>query len=142
MSRSAVEMHDRTLPLIATHTGVCGVRPHWRNLDDRQIRAIADSGGVVGIIFAGNFLSRSGGPRNVDMVVEHLEHVLKVGGAECPAIGTDFDGAISPPSDIRSAHGYACLVDALLRRGHPVEVVEGILGRNFLMSFKRLRPGS
>jgi membrane dipeptidase len=136
----AVEVHDRGLPLIATHTGVDGVRPHWRNLDDHQIRAIADSGGVVGIIFAAQFLSRRGGPRDVGMVVEHLLHVLKVGGEACPAIGTDYDGAISPPPDLRCGTSYVRLVQALLDRGVSERVVEGILGRNFLESFARLRP--
>lgn len=136
----AVDAHDPALPLIATHTGVDGVRPHWRNLDDRQIKAIADSGGVVGIIFAAQFLSRRGGPRDVGMVVEHLLHVLRVGGEACPALGTDYDGAISPPADLRCGTSYVRLVQALLDRGVSERVVEGILGRNFLESFARLRP--
>src|SRR5262249_20742595 len=47
----AVAVHDPSQPLIATHTGVTGVTPHWRNLDDRQIKAIADTGGTIGIIY-------------------------------------------------------------------------------------------
>jgi membrane dipeptidase len=43
----AVEAHDPSRPLLVTHTGVSGVHRHWRNLDDAQIRAVADSGGVV-----------------------------------------------------------------------------------------------
>ena len=42
----AVAVHDRSQPLIVTHTGVAGVHPHWRNLDDEQLRAIADTGGA------------------------------------------------------------------------------------------------
>lgn len=137
----AVDVHDRTRPLIATHTGVNGVRPHWRNLDDRQIRAIADTGGVVGIIFAAQFLARPDGPQDVGMVVEHLEHVLDVGGVACAALGSDYDGAITPPADLRCGTSYVRVVDALLRRGHSEAVVRGILGENFLRSFERLRPG-
>ena len=76
----AVAVHDRTQPLLATHTGVAGVRPHWRNLTDAQVRAIADSGGVVGIIFSEEFLRRDGGPRDGAMIVEHLAHAIRVGG--------------------------------------------------------------
>lgn len=136
----AVEVHDRTLPLIATHTGVSGVRPHWRNLDDAQIRTIADSGGVVGIIFASIFLARRGGPRNLDMVVEHLEHLFNVGGEHVIALGSDYDGAITPPPELRDGIAYARLVDALLRRGWPDTRIRGALGTNFLASFARLRP--
>jgi membrane dipeptidase len=139
---AAVAAHDRSLPLIATHTGVDGVRPHWRNLSDAHIRAIADSGGVVGIIFAAQFLSRRGGPRDVGMVVEHLLHVLKVGGEDCPAIGTDYDGAISPPGDLRDGTSYVRLVQALLDRGLSERVIVKMLGENFLNSFERLRPVS
>ncbi|MGH8975489.1 MAG: dipeptidase, partial [Acidimicrobiia bacterium] len=48
--RDALDAHARDLPPIVSHTGVCGVRPSWRNLDDDQIRAVADRGGVVGIM--------------------------------------------------------------------------------------------
>lgn len=136
----AVDVHDPSLPLIATHTGVNGVRPHWRNLDDDQIRRIADSGGVVGIIFAAQFLSRRGGPRDAGMVAEHLLHVLKVGGEDCAAVGTDYDGAITPPRDLRDGTSYVRLVQALLDRGLDERVIRKLLGENFLRSFERLRP--
>jgi membrane dipeptidase len=136
----AVEVHDKSLPLIATHTGVTGVKPHWRNLDDAQVRAIADSGGVVGIIFAQNFLRPRGGENDVGIVVAHMEHVMKVGGAQAVALGTDYDGAIIPPRDLRSGMAYVRLVQRLLDRGHPKDRIRGFLGGNFLRSFERLRP--
>src|SRR5262249_4565229 len=93
----AVEAHDRTLPLIATHTGVCGVTPHWRNLDDRQIRAIADTGGGGGIIFSEAFLKRPRGPGDAAMIVEHMEHVARGAGDDAAAVGTRHGGASPPP---------------------------------------------
>ena len=137
----AVEAHDRSLPMIATHTGVSGVKPHWRNLDDAQIRTIAESGGVVGVIFASVFLARRGGPRGPDCVVEHMEHVARVGGDAAVALGSDYDGAITPPRGLRDGVAYARLVDAMLRRGWSEARVRGALGTNFLASFARLRPG-
>ncbi|MCB9549674.1 MAG: membrane dipeptidase [Myxococcales bacterium] len=136
----AVDAHDPGLPLIVTHTGVDGVRPHWRNLDDRQIRAIADSGGVVGVMFHTAFLRRRGGPRDAAMVAEHLEHIVRVGGPQAVAVGSDYDGAILPPRDLRSAATWPWLVQVLLDRGWTPDAIQGALGRNFLASWARLRP--
>jgi membrane dipeptidase len=136
----AVAAHDRALPLVATHTGVCGVTPHWRNLDDAQVRAIADSGGTIGVIFAQNFLGRSGGPRDVAMVAEHLEHIVRVGGEACASLGSDYDGAIVPPLGMRDGLGIPRLVDHLLTRGWPRERILAVLGGNALRVLGQVRP--
>lgn len=136
----AVEAHDPALPLIATHTGVTGVRPHWRNLDDAQLEAIGQSGGVVGVIYAANFMGRPQGPKDCHMVAEHLEHIAKVAGEHVPAIGSDYDGAIVPPPDMRDGMGHVRLVDALLTRGWGESQVRNVLGGNFLRSWAKLRP--
>lgn len=136
----ALNIHHKEIPPIVTHTGVDGVRKHWRNLDDDQIRAIAERGGVIGVIFAANFLKRRGGPSNADMVIEHLEHIIKIGGEGVASLGSDLDGAISPPQDLSSGYGYAVLIDRMLKRGWKEERIRGILGLNFLSSFSRLRP--
>ena len=140
--RDVVAVHDATLTLIATHTGVSGVTPHWRNLDDDELRCIAATDGVVGVIFQAAFLRRPGGPRDVGMVVEHLDHVAKTIGARHCAIGTDYDGAIVPPTDLRSGdQGYMRLIDALLQRGWDDADILGVLGANFLRTYAALRPG-
>jgi membrane dipeptidase len=136
----AHDAHDHSQPLIVTHTGVRGVKPHWRNLDDRQIKAIADSGGVVGIMFHRPFLNRKDGPTDGAMVVEHMEHVIRIGGEDAVAIGTDYDGAITPPPDLRSAASYPRLVQIMLDRGWSAERITKALGLNFLRCFERLRP--
>jgi membrane dipeptidase len=137
----AVGVHDRTQPLLATHTGVAGVRPHWRNLTDDQLKAIADTGGVVGIIFAEEFLRRSDGPRDGGMIVEHLEHVIRVAGEDVPALGSDFDGMITPPPDVASADtAYLRLVGLMLGRGWREERIRKVLGGNFLRALGVLRP--
>jgi len=136
----AVEVHDREQPLIVTHTGVDGVRPHWRNLDDRQIKAVADTGGVIGIIYAQQFLKRRGGPRDAEMIVEHMQHVIDVAGEDVVSIGSDYDGAITPPRDLRSGESYAILIQKMLDRNWSEERIRKILGGNFLRSFKQLRP--
>ena len=136
----AHEVHDKSQPLIATHTGVAGVKPHWRNLDDRQIKAVADTGGVVGIIFSRAFLKVRGGPTDAGMIVDHMAHVANVAGEDAVAIGSDYDGAIVPPPDLRSGSSYVRLVQKMLDRGFSEVRVQKILGLNFLRSFERLRP--
>jgi membrane dipeptidase len=130
----AVESHDRTLPLIATHTGVSGVTPHWRNLDDRQLRAIADTGGVVGIIFSRNFLGPTG-------VLGHMKHVIETVGEDFVAIGSDYDGAITPPPELRGgAAAYPRLIQQMLADRWSIDRIEKVLAKNFLRAFAALRP--
>ncbi len=138
----AVAVHDKTQPLLATHTGVDGVRPHWRNLSDDNLRAIADTGGVVGIIFSTSFLRRPGGPGDGAMVIEHMEHVIDVAGEGAVAVGSDYDGAIVPPIDLWGGETYPRLVQHMLDRRWPEERIRRALGENFLRAFEQLRPGS
>ena len=136
----AIDVHDPTLPIIVTHTGVEGVCPHWRNLDDNQLRAIADSGGTIGIIFEPRFLTRPSGPQNGGMVIEHMEHIIKTIGEDYVSIGSDYDGMISPPSGLDIDPNYSHLVGEMLLRKWNSERISKILGRNFLRAFKELRP--
>lgn len=137
----AVEVHDAGLPLIDTHTGLDGVRDHWRNLDDDQVRAIADTGGVIGIIFEPTFLRARGRPNDGSMVIDHLEHLIDVGGEDVAALGSDYDGAITPPPDLRDGFvAYYRLVQRMLDRGWGETRIRRLLGLNFLRSFGDLRP--
>lgn len=137
----AVDVHDPTLPLIVTHTGVTGVKDHWRNVDDDQIRAIADSGGVVGIMFQSSFLRTSGKKDDAGLVVDHLEHVIDVGGEAAAALGSDYDGAIVPPPELRDGFlGFYRIVQRMLDRGWDEARIRRVLGENFLQSFEALRP--
>jgi membrane dipeptidase len=136
----AVEVHDRSLPLIVTHTGVSGVHPHWRNLDDDQIRAVADSGGAVGIMYHSPFLERGaffGGA--AETIARHLEHVVNVGGEDVPALGSDWDGAIVTPRDLPTCLELPRLVHILLGRGWKPERIHKALGQNYLRALAHLR---
>lgn len=136
----AVEAHDKSQPLIDTHTGVSGVTPHWRNLDDRQLKAIADTGGVVGIIYSVHFLKGAHGHRDGQMILEHMQHVIDVVGEDFVAIGSDYDGAIIPPPDLRSGDSYPKMVQYMLQRGWSEARIQKVLGENFLRAFALLRP--
>ncbi len=135
----ALDVHDRRQPLVATHTGVDGVHRHWRNLSDDHLKAIADTGGVVGIVTADLYLGRVPGRSGVDRFLDHVDHVIRVAGEGTPAIGTDWDGFILPPVDLRGAHAYLALVDGMLARGWSEARVRGVLGANFLRALADLR---
>jgi membrane dipeptidase len=117
-----------TEPVMVTHTGVNGVHPSWRNLDDEQIRAVADRGGCIGIIFARQFL----GGATIDAVVDHIQHLLDIAGEDVPALGSDFDGFVVPPEGLEDVAAMPNLTVALSRRGIPPRVIEKILGGNVL----------
>lgn len=135
-----VSVHDKSQPLIATHTGVTGVTPHWRNLDDAQIRAIADSGGTIGIIYAKNFLSSKNGAKDGGMVLDHMEHIIKVSGEDCISVGSDYDGMIIPPRGLGGADSYVRLIGYMLERRWTEVRIQKALGQNFLRAFALLRP--
>lgn len=136
----AVAVHDKSQPLINSHTGVSGVTPHWRNLDDKQMKAIADTGGVVAMIFHNGFIRQPQKPMNVDRVVDHIVHALHVIGEDFIAIGTDYDGAIIPPRDLRDGLALPRLVEAMLQRNLGETCIQKILGGNYLRALQHLRP--
>lgn len=136
----AVEVHDPSLPLIATHTGASGAHRSWRNLDDDQLRLIADSGGVIGVIFHGGFLGDTyfhGG--SAERIVEHLAHIIDVVGEDHAAIGSDYDGAIIPPRDLATCLELPRLTQHMLDRGWSAERIHKVLGGNFLRALALLR---
>ncbi|MCG8588243.1 MAG: dipeptidase [Proteobacteria bacterium] len=135
----AVEVHDPSLPLIVTHTGVKGVFPHWRNLDDEQLRAIAASGGTVGVMYHRPFLGRPQEAVDTHCVVDHLEHIVKTVGEDHASLGSDWDGAIRTPRDMPTCLELPRLVERMLGRGWSPDRVRKILSGNFLRTLGALR---
>jgi membrane dipeptidase len=138
----ALDAHGPGAPVIVSHTGASGVRRSWRNLDDDQIRAIADIGGVVGVILHRGFLAQPGWRATTRDVVRHIERVIAVGGEDAAAIGSDYDGFILPPRGLRSVDELARLTQAMLDRGHSHERIRRVLGTNALRPLRALRPAS
>jgi len=79
-------------PVSFTHTGCYAIAAHPRHRTDQEIRAVADSGGVIGI-FIMPYLAKGKQPTAAD-VIEHIEHVIDVAGEDHVSIGTD--GTVSP----------------------------------------------
>lgn len=106
-------------PLIASHSGCHALAPSSRNLTDRQLDAVAASGGLVGIVFAVRFL-RDDGESDTDtplsVLVAHVRHAIDRMGVEHVALGSDFDGA-DVPDALGDAAGLPRLVEALRADG-------------------------
>lgn len=135
----ALAVHDQTQPAIVTHTGAAAVHPMWRNIDASQVKAIADTGGVCGVILQRSFLGKS--VKDGRTALDHLEAFIDAGGEGCAAIGTDLDGFIIPPPDLRDgATAYYRLVSYMLERRWTEQRIRGVLGENFLRAFRELRP--
>ena len=117
-----------TRPPIVSHTGVLGAFEHWRNIDDAQLRAVADKGGVIGVIFYPRYLGGSG----IGDVVRHLMHILNVVGEDTPALGSDWDGFIVPTPGLSDPGGLPLLTDALLAAGVPERTIGKILRGNVM----------
>jgi len=117
-----------TRPPIVSHTGVKGAFRHWRNIDDDQLRAVADKGGCVGVMFCPKFLGGDG----LAPVVKHLQHIIAVAGEDTPALGSDWDGFIVPTRDLCDAARLPLLTDALLAAGLGEELIGKILRRNVM----------
>jgi membrane dipeptidase len=110
-----------------SHAGVQGATRIWRNLDDPTLTAIANKGGVVGVIFAPQFI----GGRQLSDVARHIEHAVNVMGEDGVALGSDYDGMIPLPQGMRDVRDLKRLTEVLVSRQLPVRVVEKVLGHNF-----------
>ncbi len=71
-------------------------------------------------------------------IVDHIEHVIKVGGEDAVGIGADFDGIEDPPEGFDDVSFYPKISEELLRRGHTEAQVKKVLGENFLAFFTRV----
>jgi membrane dipeptidase len=120
---------SRTAPF-SSHSGAAGVKDHPRNLDDDQIRAVAQRGGIVGVIFVAAYLG--GAFCSLEAVADHIEHVVAVGGPDCVALGSDFDGFMPLPRGLRDAADLPRLTELLWRRGWRAPELDKLLGENAL----------
>jgi membrane dipeptidase len=80
-------------PVLATHSSCRALRDHHRNLPDAELRAIAATGGVIGINFFPLFISA--GPPAISDIVDHIEHAAAVAGIGHVGLGPDFTREIA-----------------------------------------------
>lgn len=73
-------------PMVASHSGCAALNEHIRCKPDNVIRAIADTGGFIGICCVPSFL---GGSHDINAMLDHIDYVVKRFGADHVTIGTD-----------------------------------------------------
>ncbi len=143
-------------PLLCSHGGSRAVHDTPRNLDDEQLRALRDAGGIFGLML--HPLAIDPVSRTLDRAVDHLEHAASVMGIDRIALGGDFTkrlweamptppepkDALMPPGllpgqgldGLTGSHEYPNLVAALERRGWTEDDVAAVTHRN---AFRFLR---
>lgn len=107
-------------PLVATHSNVHALCPSTRNLTDKQLDAIKASGGLVGLNFGVNDLhaDASRDPNvPLEVLIQHIDHLVEHLGIDGVALGTDFDGTTIPTA-IGDAAGVPRFIDALSAHGY------------------------
>lgn len=126
-------LSGRKTPIVASHSNAQSVLNVCRNLSDELIKKVADCGGVIGINFCKDFL----GEPAFGFVLNHLRHIINVGGEDVIAIGSDFDGIPVNP-DIPDCTHVPALLTFLLESGLPYKTVEKFAYKNFFRVFKEV----
>jgi membrane dipeptidase len=159
--RSAIEaIEASSAPCVASHCNPFAVHQSQRNISDELIRAVAQSGGVIGANGFPSFVTREAKP-TLDHFIDHMAYVAELVGAEHVSLGIDyFDvprreydrfvnaGLWSPetyppppwnyPAGIEDASGLPRLTKRLLERGFSEQEVRGILGENCLHVYEQV----
>lgn len=126
-------------PLVASHSNAHAVCPSARNLTDRQLDAIAESGGLAGLNFHVAFLRPDGGHRAdtpLEVMVRHMDHMIARLGEDGVALGSDFDGCLVPRA-IADVAGLPVLLQAFRDAGYGEELIGKIAWRNWLSVLDR-----
>lgn len=119
-------------PFIASHSNARSLNDHPRNLTDAQIRRIAEGGGAVGAVFVPTFVALKPIKSYLEHLVDHIDHIVKVGGLDCAAIGSDFDGYRGVEGHVLAdASEFPKLAEALAGRGYAAGGIEKILSKNW-----------
>jgi membrane dipeptidase len=143
-------------PVVASHSNASRLCEHERNLDDDEIRAIAEVGGLVGVAFLGRFVSAT--DPDIEDVLDHIDHIAGLVGPEHIGLGPDFTtggadliigsravaGPNQPVNDVSIPYArgletyeeFPAITEGLLRRGHSPESIRGILGANYTRVFE------
>ncbi|HWQ15755.1 MAG TPA: dipeptidase [Roseiflexaceae bacterium] len=130
-------------PLVATHSNAHALCPTPRNLTDKQLDAIRESDGMVGLNFAVGFL-RPDGAQDADTPLEtmvaHIDYLVGRVGLERVGLGSDFDGATIPRA-IGDAAGLPRLLDALRQAGYDDVALRKLAYENWLRVLRQTWKG-
>ncbi len=140
-------------PLIVSHANACGMLDNPRNLADDQIRAIADQGGLVGILALPDRVAKK--DATLEDLLKHLDYMVELVGVECVALGMDFIKYDGPRTmkdqhhplhersyvkDFEEIEDLPKLIEGLGRHGYKEQEIALILGGNYLRVLKTILP--
>lgn len=143
-------LETSSAPIIASHSCAKAICSHPRNLNDDLIKAIAKAGGVICVNFYSLFLDQefknqleakknpAPEPPPMSKIIEHIDHIVRLGGIDSAGLGSDFDGMNPPPKGLEDVSKMPRITEALLERGYSVEEVKKIMGGNFLRVFSQV----
>lgn len=130
-------------PFAASHSNARAEAPHVRNLTDAMIRALSERGGVIGINFCAAFLNEAeaakpdGGCSRISDMLRHIRHIRNIGGMDCLALGSDFDG-MEGELELDSPAALVRLEEALYRAGFKQEEIEKLFWKNALRFYREV----
>lgn len=110
-------------PIIVSHTGVKGTCDNVRNLSDKHLQQIAQTGGIVGIAMF-EFAVCGNQVKNIAKAIVYTSNLI---GAQHVALGSDFDGAINTIIEVR---GLPLIVEELLKLGMSQDEIRLVMGEN------------
>jgi len=126
-------------PLVASHSNAHALTPSPRNLTDRQLEQIRDSGGMVGLNFATSFLRADGlaSPGfGFDVMVRHIDYLVDKLGEDHVGLGSDFDGC-TVANPLKDVTGVPRLFEALSNAGYDAPLLAKLARDNWLSCLDR-----
>ena len=120
------------VPLIVSHTGARTICDVERNLSDEQAKAIAGTGGLIGICFHGPLIRPGGKEARIKDLVRHIAYLVDLVGEEHVALGSDWEGLIRPVRGMETWKGLEKLRREMRRQGLSERAIERVVWRNAL----------
>ncbi|MCF7645319.1 dipeptidase [Bacillus subtilis] len=121
-------------PLVASHSNVHTLCTHSRNVTEKQMDAIKETGGLMGINFGVSFLREDGQKVTatpLSEMVRHIDYIINRIGVDHVALGSDFDGTTIPDT-LASAADLQLLIAELRKAGYDQETIDKIAYKNWI----------
>ena len=154
-------MRVSSTPPVFSHSNPLALCSNRRNIDDEQIKAVADLGGLVGVNAYPAFVKQGGKDATVSDLVDHIDYLVDLIGPDQVGLGLDFcetspqthaemiasgewsiedypDSSGTYPIGLETPAQIPNITNELIKRGYPSDAMAGILGHNWIDLFKRV----